>query len=165
MTDRPRRIVVMGPSGSGKSAVGAAVAAQLDVAFIDADHLHPAANIAKMTAGQALDDEDRGPWLDAVAARLADAPGGLVVACSALTRRYRERVLRGCGDATFVELRVSYAELERRMTGRAHFMPPALLRSQVDTWQPLAAEEPGVSVDGDRPLESVIASVMSAIAG
>ena len=88
----PRRIVVMGPAGSGKTAVGAALAVDLAVDFVDADDLHPDANVAKMSAGIALDDADRWPWLDVVGRTLAALPGGGVVACSALARRYRDRI-------------------------------------------------------------------------
>jgi carbohydrate kinase (thermoresistant glucokinase family) len=158
-----RHVVVMGPSGSGKSAVGRALAERLGVAFIDGDDLHPAANIAKMTAGSALDDSDRMPWLDVVAATLADASDGLVVACSALARRYRERIVHGCADAVFIELDVSTAELERRMRERHHFMPPALLRSQLETWEPLGSSEPGASVDADRALSDVVESAAAAL--
>jgi carbohydrate kinase (thermoresistant glucokinase family) len=158
-----RHVVVMGPSGSGKSAVGHALAERLGVAFIDGDDLHPVANIAKMTAGSALDDSDRMPWLDVVAATLADAPDGLVVACSALARRYRERIVHGCADAVFIELRVSAAELERRVRERSHFMPPALLRSQLETWEHLDADEPGAAVDADRPLDDVVERAAAAL--
>ena len=91
----PVAIVVMGVSGSGKSTVGAALAARLGVAFRDADEFHPAANVAKMSAGTPLTDEDRWPWLDAIAAALAEAGRagrGIVVGCSALKRIYRDRL-------------------------------------------------------------------------
>ncbi|MDJ1113364.1 gluconokinase [Microbacterium dauci] len=140
------RIVVMGPSGSGKSAVGAALAVDLAVEFIDADDLHPAANVAKMSAGTPLGDEDRWPWLDIVGQALRDLPGGGVVACSALARRYRERILAAAPDAVFVELTVDRDELERRMRARAHFMPPALLESQMAALEHLGADEPGFAV-------------------
>lgn len=140
------RIVVMGPSGSGKTAVGAALAVDFGVDFVDADDLHPAANVAKMQSGVPLDDDDRMPWLDVVGARLAAEPG-LVVACSALARRYRERILSAAPDVRFVELRVSRDELDRRMRSRQHFMPPALLESQLRTLEHLSADEPGVAVE------------------
>lgn len=86
-------VVVMGVSGSGKSTVGALVAAELGVVFVDGDALHPAANVAKMASGIPLTDADREPWLDAVGRTLADARAeGLVVACSALKRAYRDRI-------------------------------------------------------------------------
>lgn len=145
------RIVVMGPSGSGKSVVGAVLATRLDLPFVDADDLHPAENVAKMAAGTPLDDDDRWPWLDIVAAALRDAAGGVVVACSALARRYRDRIRAGAPDAVFVELEVSPEELVRRMSSREHFMPSSLLASQLATLEPLAAGERGVTVVNDRP--------------
>ncbi len=142
------RVVVMGPSGSGKTAVGAALAVDLGVRFVDADDLHPAANVAKMESGVPLDDDDRLPWLDTVGAALADAPG-LVMACSALARRYRDRIRAAAPDVRFVELRVSREELDRRMRTRQHFMPAALLDSQLATLEHLEDDEPGVVVDND----------------
>lgn len=139
-------IVVMGPSGSGKTAVGSALAVDFAVDFVDADDLHPAANVAKMEAGIPLDDDDRMPWLDVVGAQLA-ASNGLVVACSALARRYRDRIRRAAPEVRFVELLVSRDELDRRMRSRQHFMPPALLQSQLATLEHLDADEPGVAVE------------------
>src|SRR5438093_8699296 len=92
MHHHPPLVVVMGVSGSGKSTVGAALAQRLRVPFADADDFHPEANIAKMTAGQALDDHDRHPWLEAIGAWLADHPDGGVMSCSALKRRYRDQL-------------------------------------------------------------------------
>lgn len=153
----------MGPSGSGKSAVGSAVAARLALPFVDADDLHPEANVAKMAAGVPLDDADRMPWLDVVAAELHDAPGGVVVACSALARRYRERILSGAPVTVFVELRTSTRELARRMATREHFMPSSLLASQLQTLEHLEPEEPGVVVAGDPPLADVVDAAVHAI--
>lgn len=167
----PHRVVVMGPSGSGKTAVGAALAVDLAVEFIDADDLHPAANVAKMSAGIPLDDDDRWPWLDIVARTLRDLPGGGVVACSALARRYRDRIRATEPGVVFVELTVDRDELDRRMRTREHFMPPALLDSQMAALEHLAPDEPGFAelnagrvlevaarirtrLDGDRPEEN-----------
>ena len=148
------RIIVMGPSGSGKTVVGAVLATRLDLPFVDADDLHPDANVAKMAAGTPLDDEDRWPWLDIVAQTLRDAAGGAVVACSALARRYRDRIRAGAPDAVFVELEVSPEELARRMSSREHFMPSSLLRSQLAALEPLEEDERGVVVVNDRaPVE------------
>lgn len=156
----PPRIVVMGPSGSGKSFVGALLAASLGVPFIDADDLHPPANVAKMTSGIPLTDDDRMPWLDVVAAAIADRSEGAVIACSALARRYRERILAGCPDGRFVELRVARAALDDRMRARDHFMPASLLDSQLDALEGLAPDEPGVSVDNDAPAADVVATIV-----
>lgn len=140
------RVVVMGPSGSGKTAVGAALAVDLAVGFVDADDLHPAANVAKMSAGMPLGDADRWPWLDVVAEALRDLPGGGVVACSALARRYRDRIRATLPEAVFVELTVDRDELDERMRAREHFMPPALLDSQLAALEHLAPDEPGFAV-------------------
>jgi gluconokinase len=140
------RIVVMGPSGSGKSVIGAALASVLEARFVDADDLHPEANVAKMRAGISLDDVDRMPWLDIVGRALADSPE-IVIACSALARRYRDRIRGQAPDAVFVELRVPRSELDRRMRTRLHFMPASLLDSQLETLEPLGDDEPGVRVD------------------
>lgn len=154
------RIVVMGPSGSGKSLVGAALAARRGARFVDGDDLHPRANVAKMASGVPLDDADRAPWLDAVALVLVrQAP--VVVACSALRRSYRDRIRATCGDAWFVELVVDEGELKTRMSRRDHFMPPALLDSQLATLEPLATDEPGIRVANDADLESVVGRIAS----
>lgn len=153
----------MEPSGSGKSVAGVEIARRLGVAFVDADDLHPPANVAKMAAGAPLDDEDRLPWLDAVAEALRGEAGGAVVACSALARRYRERILTGAPDTVFVELRVPRSELARRMSGREHFMPPSLLRSQLETLEHLEPDEPGVVVAGDPPLPEVVDAAVAAL--
>jgi gluconokinase len=160
---RVQRIVVMGPSGSGKSVVGAVLAERLGVVFIDADDLHPAANVEKMAAGVPLDDADRAPWLDAVAAALRSPDGGAVIACSALARRYRDRIRAGAPEAVFVELRVSSEELERRMKSREHFMPTALLVSQLQTLEHLDDDEPGVVVDNDRSPADVVTATVAAL--
>lgn len=145
---RPR-IVVMGVSGSGKSTVGRRAAEVLGAAFVDGDDLHPAANVAKMASGVPLTDEDRAPWLDAVGRVLADArPEGMVVACSALKRAYRDRI-RALAPATlFAELDGPVEVLAERVTGRpGHFMPPSLLASQLATLEPVEADERGMRLD------------------
>lgn len=149
------RIVVMGPSGSGKTAVGAALAADLGMPFVDADDLHPLANIAKMAAGTALTDDERMPWLDAVGAALA-ASTGIVVACSALRRVYRDRLRARATGIRFVELTVGRGELDRRMRTRHHFMPPALLDSQLSTLEPLQPDEAGVVVENVGGIAEVV---------
>lgn len=140
----------MGVSAVGKSSVASALADALVVPFVDADSLHPPANIAKMEQGRPLDDDDRAPWLDAVAARLAEGrrAEGIVVACSALRRRYRDRLRAGEPAITFVHLTGSAELLTARAAARTgHFMPPTLLRSQLATLEPLGPDEAGVVID------------------
>lgn len=151
----------MGVSGAGKSTFGAALADVLGRAFIDADGLHPASNKAKMAAGHPLDDTDRAPWLDAVAAAAVDAAPA-VIACSALKRVYRERLSAGLGSAAFVELVVARSELELRLTARAHeFMPATLLDSQLATLEPLRPDEVGIRFAYTNP-DSPVRSAQSA---
>ncbi len=140
-------VVVMGVSGSGKSTVGTALAQRLDVPFLDADDLHPASNVAAMAAGIPLTDEDRWPWLDAVgwhAGHLAEPAGGVVVACSALRRAYRD-VLRLAGASHFVLLVGDRRLLEERMTDRTgHFAGADLLDSQIVTLETPGDDEQDV---------------------
>lgn len=150
-----RRIVVMGPSGSGKSTVGLALAMSLGARFIDGDDLHPLTNVDKMAAGLPLDDEDRMPWLRVVGETL-QADDLIVVACSALRRVYRDAIREAAPDAFFAELTVNRPDLERRMLARSdHFMPPALLDSQLRTLEPLEDDENGLRVDEAGVGESV----------
>lgn len=156
-----RAIVVMGPSGSGKSLIGALLAADQGVPFVDADDLHPASNIAKMASGTPLDDDDRMPWLDAVGAVLRDhAP--VVVACSALRASYRDRLRHHAPRTWVVELVVPTENLAERMQQREHFMPPALLASQMATLEPLAATEAGVRMVNDGDPAEVVQQILAA---
>ena len=161
MTMNDWRIVVMGVSGCGKSSVGIALAETLGARFIDGDDLHPAANKAKMSAGIPLGDEDRRPWLDLVSKALAEsAPAGsagTVVACSALKRSYRERILAGAPNTFFIHLDGSREILQQRLGNRTgHFMPATLLDSQLATLEPLAQDEPGAVIDIDQPISQII---------
>jgi carbohydrate kinase (thermoresistant glucokinase family) len=136
----------MGVSGCGKSTVGALLAARLSWEFADGDAFHPPANIAKMQNGIALDDADRWPWLQAIAAfvdRRRHGGGHCVVACSALKRRYRDVLIGDRRDVRLVYLRGEEALIFRRIAARrSHFMPAQLLHSQF-----LALEEPGPAED------------------
>ena len=154
-------VVVMGVSGSGKSTVGSALAAELGWAFLDADDLHPAANVAAMAAGRPLDDTDRAPWLEAVGAWL-DTHRPCVVACSALRRRYRD-VLRRDG-VLFVHLAGDHTLLAERLAGRTgHFMPAALLDSQLDALEPPEADEAALCVDAHLPLQAQLRAVLAMV--
>lgn len=148
----------MGVSGSGKSTVGAAIAQRLRVPFADADDFHPPANIAKMTAGHALDDEDRFLWLETIGAWLVehDAPGG-VISCSALKRRYRDQLHGHAPRIRFVHLAGSREVIARRQASRTgHFMPPALLDSQFATLEPLEPDEAGLVIDVDQSVDAIV---------
>lgn len=156
--DRNPLVVVMGVSGSGKSTVGAALAQRLGVPFGDADDFHPPANIAKMTAGIALDDTDREPWLATIGQWLhAQRSTGGVVSCSALKRSYRDTLRRHAPDLVLLHLDGSHEVIARRQESRpGHFMPASLLASQFDTLEPLAADEVGLTVDVDQPVDDIV---------
>ena len=157
-----RAVVVMGVSGSGKSTVAVALAQRLRVPFADGDDLHPEANIAKMSRGEALDDDDRFPWLEAVGQWLADHEDGGVMACSALRRKYRDQLRRHVDDLLFVHLDGSPEILARRQAGRSgHFMPTSLLASQLATLEPLEPDERGIVVDVDQPLDAIVDQLMT----
>lgn len=151
-------IVVMGVSGSGKSTVGAALAQRLRVPFADADDFHPAANIAKMTAGQPLNDDDRYPWLEAIGEWLAQhCDGGGVMSCSALKRKYRDQLRRHCAGIEFLHLEGTPEVIGKRQASRpGHFMPASLLASQFDTLEPLGPDERGISIDVDQNIDSIV---------
>lgn len=161
----PPLVVAMGVSGSGKSTVGAALAQRLRVPFADADDFHPAANIAKMTAGHALDDDDRRPWLEAIGRWLEDhGPGGGVMSCSALKRAYRDQLRAHARACEFLHLAGSPEVIARRQASRpGHFMPPSLLVSQFATLEPLEPDEPGVTVSGDGSEQVVLAAALTAL--
>ena len=159
MSTKPR-IIVMGVSGCGKTTIGDLVARELGVPFLDGDSLHPVENVAKMAAGTPLTDEDRWPWLAAVGTGLANAgDGGLVLACSALRRSYRDAIRAQSPDTVFLHLHGSKEVLRARTEGRTgHFMPPALLDSQLATLEPLEADEAGIVVDIEAPVPEVVSA-------
>ena len=137
----PRVLIFMGVSGCGKTAVGEVVARRSGAHFVDADGLHPPENIAKMSAGIPLTDEDREPWLARVT-REANAPGLNVVACSALRRAYRDRIRREIPEAWFVFLKGSYETIFPRINARkGHFMKAGLLESQLSTLEDPTQED------------------------
>lgn len=161
----PQPLVVMGVSGSGKSTVGAALAQRLRVPFADADDLHPPENIAKMSAGQALDDDDRYPWLDAVGRWLADHPDGGVMGCSALKRKYRDQLRRHAPGLRFLLLEGTREVIEARQASRpGHFMPASLLDSQFATLEPLAPDEDGVVLDVGQGVDQIVQGYVDSIA-
>ncbi|MDA5522076.1 gluconokinase [Yersinia kristensenii] len=156
-----RSIIVMGVSGSGKTTVGEAVARRIHAKFIDGDDLHPRANIQKMGSGHPLNDEDRMPWLE----RLSDAAYSLnhknetgIIVCSALKRRYRDRLRAGNPEMVFLYLKGSFEVIMGRLKARSgHFMPTDLLNSQFEALEEPGAEEPDViCVDIDADIDEVV---------
>ncbi|HEY0814657.1 MAG TPA: gluconokinase [Pseudonocardia sp.] len=163
---RPPLLTVMGVSGSGKTTVGAALAQRLRVPFEDADDLHPAANVAKMSAGIPLDDRDRLPWLHTVGRWLADHSGtGGVLSCSALRRSYRDILREAAPRQLFVHLEGSPEVVARRVAGRpGHFMPASLVQSQFATLEPLGDDENGLTLDLDQPVDRIVEEYLAAVA-
>lgn len=159
----------MGVSGCGKTAVGAALAERLGVPFIEGDQHHPQANIDKMAAGIALDDDDRWPWLAALGGILGEtarANGGGVLACSALRKAYRGHLADAAGlPLRFVFLDGSRALLAGRMSTRpGHFMPVKLLDSQLATLEPPGPDEGAVTVPIDEPLGALVERIAGVLA-
>ena len=159
--------LVIGVSGVGKTAMAKRLAAHLGAAFLDADDFHPPANVRAMSEGRALDDSMRAPWLDACARALEAhrIRGDVVMACSALKRRYRDRLRARVGRLRMVYLAARFEVVEDRMSHRrGHYMPVALLRSQFDTLEPPAAAERAVVVDAEGPKAAVAARMFARVA-
>jgi gluconokinase len=151
-------IVIMGVSGSGKSVVGKELSVRLNVPFCEGDDLHPAANIAKMKMGKPLDDVDRAPWLARVASWIDDHRAGGVVTCSALRRRYRDRLRRGqIVPPSLVLLNPPCTVLEVRLDGReGHFMPASLLHSQLRTLELPSFDEEVLVLAGTEQVDLLV---------
>jgi gluconokinase len=153
-------LVVMGVSGLGKTTIGRRLAERIGAAFLDADALHPQENIARMAGGIPLDDSDREPWIDAVARAAAElACGGarVVVACSALRRRHRDRLRRAGRDVRFVHLAGGPDLARRRIAGReGHFVEAGLVASQFGALEPPDGESGVLTLDPGRPVEELV---------
>jgi gluconokinase len=160
-----RVVVVMGVSGTGKSTVGGLLATALGVPYAEADAFHPPANIAKMTAGTPLNDDDRAPWLQAIGDWARDRAGlGGVVSCSALKRRYRDTLRTAAPNLFFVHLNGERELNAQRLGGRAgHFMPTTLLDSQFADLEPLQPDEQGATLPVVDLPEAITASAMAAL--
>jgi len=140
--------VVMGVSGCGKSQVGARLARALGVPFIEGDAFHSAANVDKMAAGTPLTDDDRRDWLLSLRDQIALHTDGVVLGCSSLKRAYRDVLRSGARDVRFAHLAGPRDLLAERMHGRpGHYMPVSLLDSQLQTLEPLAPDEAGITLD------------------
>lgn len=164
----PSVLVIMGVSGSGKTTVGAMLAGRLGWEFVDGDDFHPAVNVAKMHAGHPLTDEDRWPWLDGIA-RWIDAVrstgGHGIVACSALRRAYRDRLVDGRRDVALVFLVGDERLITARQAARhGHYMPASLVASQFATLEPPGADERGIEVSVEPPAAEIVLAVAAKVA-
>lgn len=160
-----RRYVVMGVCGSGKSLIGSALARELDIEFVEGDGYHPPENVALMTSGVPLTDDDRREWLLAIGTRLREAGRsgtGIVVSCSALKRAYRDLLRARAGDLQFVFLRGTAERLATRLATRVgHFMPPSLLASQLATLEEPSPEEKAWTCDVRESPEAIVAALVA----
>jgi gluconokinase len=168
MADKPAKapcaIVVMGVSGSGKSTIADRLAERLDWSYEDGDRFHPASNVAKMRAGHPLSDQDRWPWLQAIADeidRVCKAGEHAVIACSALKRAYRDILVHGRDDVRIVYLKGTEELIARRLAMRqGHFMPPGLLTSQFQTLEPPDRSENPVVASIDASVETIVDDIL-----
>jgi len=158
-------VVVMGVSGSGKTTIGMPLAERLGVPFVDGDDLHPRSNIEKMRTGRPLTDDDRRPWLARIGRALTEAEHtGMVIACSALRRAYRDAILAEEPRAVFLHLTAPRRIVAERLARRdGHFMPASLLDSQLQTLEPLAEDEPGATVDVSGDVAASVDEAMGAL--
>jgi carbohydrate kinase (thermoresistant glucokinase family) len=160
-------LIVMGVSGSGKSTIADALGRRLGWIVEDADQFHSKSNVEKMRAGIALTDDDRWPWLRAVAAEIARkrASGtSIIMACSALKRAYRDILVQGHRDTRIVYLRGDKNLIADRLRARdAHFMPPGLLESQFDTLEEPTADERPIVVDIDATVDDIAAQIVTTL--
>ncbi len=161
-------IVIMGVTGAGKSTIGSLLSERLNRPLVEGDSLHPSANIEKMSRGTPLNDDDRLPWLKAIAARIDVARRTrqpIVVTCSALKRSYRDILTDGHDDVRFVYLKGSRDLIAGRLAARKdHFMPPQLLDSQMAALQEPAADEPSTVIAIDGSPDDIVNSIVEKIA-
>jgi gluconokinase len=160
----PCALIVMGVSGSGKSTIADQLAQRIGWTYEDGDQFHPASNVAKMHAGHPLTDEDRWPWLRAIAAeidRVCRDGEHAVIACSALKRTYRDVLVHGRNDVRIVYLDGSQQLIADRLAKRkGHFMPPDLLPSQFRTLEPPGSDEDPVTVSIDASVEVIVDDIV-----
>lgn len=160
----PCALIVMGVSGSGKSTIGEKLAGRLGWTFEDGDRFHPPGNVAKMSAGHPLTDEDRWPWLQAIADevdRICRDGKRAVIACSALKRAYRDILVHGRDDVRIVFLDGTQDLIAARLAARkGHFMPPGLLDSQFRALEPPTGNENPITVSIDAPVEAIVDDIV-----
>ncbi|WP_250152632.1 gluconokinase [Ancylobacter radicis] len=160
-------LIVMGPSSIGKTTTAQRLADALGWPFSEGDTFHPPANIAKMSKGIPLNDDDRAPWLELIRAFIDDeaaAGRNVIITCSALKRRYRDTLRAAKADVRFVELIADRAVVAERMARRTgHFMPASLLDSQFDTLEDLGEGEPGIQITVDVPPDEVVARAIKGL--
>lgn len=160
----PCALVIMGVSGSGKTTIADRLAERLGWPCEDGDKYHPKSNVEKMSAGQPLTDEDRWPWLNAIAdeiERVCQARGHVVVACSALKRAYRDVLLRGRDDVRIVFLNGTQKLIAGRLALRKdHFMPPGLLDSQFKTLETPGPDENAIDVSIDASVDTIVDDII-----
>jgi gluconokinase len=168
MSDRaPVALIVMGVSGCGKSTVASLLADRLAWPYRDGDGFHPPENVEKMRSGTPLTDEDRWPWLDAIAGWIDErrrSGGHGIIACSALRRVYRDRLRAGHQDVRFLFLDGDRATIAARLAARkGHYMPPSLLDSQLATLERPAPDEKAVTLAIDPPPDAIVAAALAAL--
>jgi len=159
----------MGVCGCGKSSVGERLAREIGASYIEGDAFHPPDNVARMAAGVPLTDDDRQGWLETLAAQLADARKqgrSVVLACSALKRRYRDTLRSGAPDLHFVHLHGERTMLAARMAARQdHYMPASLLDSQLATLEAPGADERTITLDAGAPIETLVQTALAQLQG
>jgi|TARA_B110000263_G_scaffold229471_1_gene223265 gluconokinase len=152
------KFIIMGVTGSGKSAVGKSLSDKIGAVFVDGDDMHPEKNITKMSSGQPLTDDDRHTWLQNIGKALRDQPGIVIIACSALKKIYRDLIREMAEqEVMFLHLSGSFEMIQHRMTQRIdHFMHPSLLRSQFDILENPAWPENFIEINIAQPIETVV---------
>jgi gluconokinase len=161
----PVIVIVMGVSGSGKTTLARGIAQRLHWEFQEGDELHPRSNVAKMSRGEPLTDEDRRPWLEAIGYWIEErerAGNSAVLTCSALRRTYRDFLRQGRPGVVFCHVTADADLIRRRVEARrGHYMPPSLLPSQLSTLEPLEADEPGFTVSAEGSPEEVLQQALA----
>jgi gluconokinase len=164
----PCALIVMGVAGSGKTTIGEKLAERISWRYEDADTFHPPSNVAKMSAGVPLTDEDRWPWLMAIAAeidRICAKGERMVVGCSALRRVYRDLLVHGRRDVRMIYLEGTQSLIADRISRRkGHFMPPELLASQFRTLEPPTPDERPITVSIDGAEDSIVDDIVRQLA-